>query len=184
MSFYIEHRDRDQVKTFLLLLDSVLELKSCAYVAGPLDSGKDYYERLAAGQLSPQVRLENEGRLSKFVAGLRRRLEYPVIDPGPLRVPTWDGRDHGIFFLQVVHRYARECWFLNGWEYSTGATAEFVFCSSTNMPCLSESGEPLTARQGLELIRTAADAVLDLGLDDTKLRSRVESLASFVSHRE
>jgi|GEM_PF-2549753 len=178
MLFSLEHNDGERVDILFQLLDSVLEPKSCAYVAGPLDSGKEYYERLAAGEELLPMRKENEERLREFVRSLRKRLAYPVIDPGRLRISAWAGPDYGVFFLDVVQRYARECWFLNGWEYSTGATKEFVFCCATQTPCLSEFGERLTVPEGLRLINGAADLVRRLGMDDAKLRSRADSLGS------
>jgi hypothetical protein len=158
------------------ILDSVLEPKSCAYVAGPLDSGKAYYERVASGDHTPAVRAENESRLNAFVLNLRQRLKYPVFDSGLLKVSGWSGRDYSTFFLEVIRRYAKECWFMNGWEYSTGATKEFVFCCTIQTPCLVESGERLIARDGVRLIHEAADFVRGLGLNDTKLRWRAEDL--------
>src|ERR1035437_2158966 len=158
------------------ILDSVLGPKSCAYAAGPLDSGRAYYERMAAGDHDPTVRAENEIRLDGFVLHLRRRLEYPVFDSGLLKIPDWSGREYGTFFLEVIRRYAKECWFMNGWEFSIGATKEFVFCCTIQTPCLTESGERLMQQEGLRLIRDAADFVRGLGLDDAKLRSRAEGL--------
>jgi hypothetical protein len=65
---------------------------------------------------------------------------------------------------------------MNGWEYSIGATKEFVFCCTIQTPCLAESGERLILQEGLRLIREAADFVCGLGLNDAKLRSRAEDL--------
>jgi hypothetical protein len=165
----------------LQLLGSVLEPKSCAYVAGPLESGKTHYESSAAGSQSLGVRLENEKRLSDFVLGLRNRLTYPVFNSGLLRVPSWKGRDYGAFFLDVIRGYARECWFLDGWEYSTGATKEFVFSCAIGVPCFAESGEFLTVVDGVDLVRNAAEYVRGLQLDNTKLRSRVDDLTRLLS---
>lgn len=81
-----------------------------------------------------------------------------------------------MFFLEVIRRYAKECWFVNGWEYSIGATKEFVFCCTIQTPCLTEFGGRLTLSQGMRLIREAADFVHRLGLDDAKLRSRALDL--------
>ena len=102
------------------ILDSVLGPKSCAYVAGPLDSGREYYERMASGDHRLEVRGKNESRLHGLVLNLRERLEYPVFDSGLLKVSDWSGRDYGRFFLAVIRRYAKVCWLMNGWEYSIG----------------------------------------------------------------
>jgi hypothetical protein len=176
LSSPIEYSEPIPAAALFQILDSVLEPKSCAYVAGPLNSGRIYYERIVSGDRSQPVRAENECLLSGFVLGLRKRLHYPVFDSGLLKIASWSGRDYGTFFLEVIRRYAKECWFVNGWEYSTGATEEFVFCCGLSVPCFAESGERLILPEGLRLIRTAADYVRSLNLDDTKLRSREKDL--------
>ena len=81
-----------------------------------------------------------------------------------------------MFFLEVIRRYVKDCWFMNGWEYSVGATKEFVFCCTIQTPCFAESGLRLIPQEGTRLIREAACFVRGLGLDDAKLRSRAEDL--------
>lgn len=175
MSFSPENYSPPQADVLFQVLDSVVQPRSCAYVAGPLDSGKAFYERIASGE-RPTAREENEGRLTAFVLDLRNRLEYPVINPGLLKIAEWSGREYSIFFLEVIRRYARECWFMNGWEYSTGASKEFVFCCRIGRPCFAETGQSLTIPEGIRLIREAADFVRGLQLDDAKLRSRAFDL--------
>jgi hypothetical protein len=177
MSFLpIDHPDQARVDVLFQILDSVLQPRSCAYVAGPLNSGRTYYEYLAAGEQHPPIRARNESRLRDFALKLRKRLAYPVFDSGLLKIPDWSGRQYDLFFLDVISRYARDCWFLAGWEFSTGATKEFLFCCTRQIPCFSESGETLTISEGMHLISVAADFVRSLNLDDEKLRSRVADL--------
>jgi hypothetical protein len=171
-----EHSLLAPAEELFQILDSVLEPKSCAYVAGPLGSGRAYHERIALGDRRPAVRAENESRLSGYVLNLRKRLGCPVFDSGLLKVSGWSGRDYGTFFLEVIRRYAKECWFMDGWAYSIGATKEFVFCCTIQTPCLAESGERLIVEEGMRLIHEAADFVRGLGLNDAKLRSRAEDL--------
>jgi hypothetical protein len=175
MLFSPNNSDAPWSDVLFQLLDSVLQPRSCAYVAGPLDSGRALYERGACGDGQP-MRAENQNLLSAYAMELRKRLEYPVFDPGLLKIEGWSGREYSVFFLEIIRRYAKECWFVNGWEYSTGATKEFVFCCSIQMPCLTESGERLTIRDGIDLIQEAADCVHNLNRDDAKLRSRVLDL--------
>jgi hypothetical protein len=181
MSFLLtEYPSPVPAEALFRVLDSVLQPQSCAYVAGPLDSGRTYYERLASGA-PPVVRAENESRLSAFTARLREHRTYPVIDPGLLKVAGWSGKEYSVFFLEMIRRYARECWFVDGWEFSTGATKEFVFCCTIQTPCLTESGERLIAPEGLRLIHEAANFVRGLGLDDAKLLSRASDLSRIES---
>lgn len=158
-------------------MDSVLSTKSAAYVAGPLDSGRLFYESLVRqGHPDPNIRHINQEHLSRFAQELRQRLPYPVVDPGPLRISGWAGPNYGSFFLQVVERYAKEVWFLDEWEFSTGATKEFVFCMSKRIACLTESGEELTPTAGRLLISNAISFMEKLNLDSSKLRSRLQAL--------
>jgi hypothetical protein len=175
-SSFPEHSDRGQADVLFQLLDSILLPQSCAYVAGPLGTGKNYYERLAAGDQHPTVRPENELRLCSFVGVLRERLPYPVFDPGRLRISDWVGRDYDAFFLEVIRRYAKDCWFLSGWEYSTGATKEFVFCAKSGIRCFDEASRTLTISDGIALIQAAADSISAMRLDRSKLESRVADL--------
>ena len=147
--------------------------RSCAYVAGPLDSGGAYYEKVAVGLVSPKVREENEKRLGGFVEHLRSTLPYPVFDPGTLKVDGWTDAQHGAFFIRVLEKVAKEAWFINGWEFSHGATREFMHCTSLKIPCLNEMGGIIDLNAGRMMIGNAAEYVSSLGLDASRLRSRL-----------
>ena len=156
------------------LLDSVLLRKSAAYVSGPLDSGLILYENLFnRGKTSEDVRETNQKRLTLFAQTLRNRLLYPVIDPGPLRVPNWNGHDYGLFFLEVMDRFAKEAWFIDGWEYSNGATKEFKYCINKRIPCVDERGSTLSLEKGKRMIERAASHIESMGADASKLRSHI-----------
>lgn len=163
------------------LMDSVLDNKSAIYVAGPLDSGRDFFKILADGKVSSEeVRATNQARLTEFARRLRLNLGRPVIDPGLLRVPGWSGRDYGKFFIEIINRYANEVWFINGWEFSYGATKEFINCTQYNLPCFNEVGKQLSVEMGYSLIQTAANYIEEIGLDASKLRSRLISLSNLI----
>ncbi|NJP06203.1 MAG: hypothetical protein HC837_11565 [Chloroflexaceae bacterium] len=159
---------------FFQVFDTVLTAHSTVYVSGPIETGRLFYESLVNdGAATPQVRLINQQRLHQFANHLRQRLQRPVLDPTPLAVPGWNGQDYITFYLEVIQQYICESWFIAGWEYSTGATAEFWFCIEHHVPCYAETGEPLTAEHGNHLIGRAAAYVESLGLDSTLLRSRI-----------
>lgn len=154
-----------------LILDSIIDQKSAAYVAGPLDTGKAYYHQ----RIGPteNVRQINQGRLTQFARQLRTRISYPVIDPGVLQVSFWSGSDYSTFFLQVIERYAKEVWFIDGWEFSIGATKEFKYCVSWGLPCFDERGTPLSPENGKTLILQAASYIADSGYDTSKFKSHI-----------
>jgi hypothetical protein len=168
----MEHKDLNS--TLLALLDSVLLPRSCAYIAGPLESGLSYYEQKVAGSQNPKVREDNERRLKVFAQTLRARLTYPVFDPGTFRIDGWTDAQHGAFFLQVIERIVKEAWFIDGWQFSHGATKEFMFCLKLEIPCFSETGQILGLEAGRSLIYKAAEYLETLGVDSSRLRSRLQ----------
>lgn len=152
-----------------MLVGSIVEPHSAAYVAGPLDTGRQYFENLVAGR-NATVRELNQSAMREFARNLRSQLPYPVIDPGPLRVAGWTGREYAIFFLDVIAEYVRELRLMDGWEFSRGATKEFQFAIGNSIPCLDATGRRLAVEEGSRLISDAATAVDTLGLDGSVLR--------------
>jgi hypothetical protein len=167
--------EKSEVATICrLLLESVLEPKSAAYVAGPLDTGKIYFESLVAGSPSvEEIRKINEARLTSFARNLRRMLPFPVIDPGPLRIPGWRGADYGRLFLDVIDIFVREVWFIDGWEFSSGATKEFAYCVHRGIWCVDESGAEISIERGRKIVRGAIQYVESLGVSAEKLQSHI-----------
>jgi hypothetical protein len=155
------------------LLDSVLTPKSVAYVAGPLDSGLLFYKSLFKNQSNNNIRILNQERLTSFANKLRKQLPYLVIDPGPLRVPAWTGHDYASFFLEVVERYAKEVWFVDGWEYSNGATKEFQYCIKKGILCYDETGAKISKESGKIFIERAISYIEEIGQDASKIRSHI-----------
>lgn len=146
-----------------LLLDalrSVVDERSATYVAGPLATGRLYYDEFLAGTLSAEdVRQSNELTMRTAVRALRSRVGHPVIDSGVLRVPHWSPSEHGDFYLRVVAELCRDVVFMDGWEFSSGATKEFVFAQEQRIPCLDSSENAITLEQGRQLIDEAMKAV-------------------------
>jgi hypothetical protein len=100
-------------------------------------------------------------------------LPYPVFDPGILRVEGWTDAQYGAFFIQILERIVKEAWFLDGWEFSHGATKEFMFCVKLGIPCFTEGGQIIDVELGRSMIRKASDYVDALGLNGSRLRSRL-----------
>jgi hypothetical protein len=169
--------DRTEAQSALDALASVLAPSSAAYVCGPLDHGRLFYEAQASGGNAASVREQNQARLTAFVVRLRGASPSPVIDPGLLRIDGWDGRAYGEFFIEVIRRFVSEAWFIDGWEYSHGATKEFAFCVEHGIDRRDERGDSISAVAGAALIAAAADHIETLGVDGSKLRSRLDLLA-------
>ncbi|MGO9976060.1 MAG: hypothetical protein ACLP01_25310 [Solirubrobacteraceae bacterium] len=155
---------------------SVLEPQSAIYVCGPLDHGRLWYEAKARGDSGDSVRAINQARLTALAKRLRAQGATPVIDPGLLRVDAWTGREYGDFFLKVIRSFAREAWFIDGWEYSHGATKEYLLCRELSRPTFDEAGQALEPAEAETLLRDAAGRAAELQVDAEKLRSRIDAL--------
>ena len=163
----------------LQVIGSVLTPRSAIYVAGPLDTGREFYENPQSGVSrvdQETIRRVNQARMAQFVAQLREAQSHPVIDPGLLRVPGWPSALYGRFFIAVMEQYARAAWFLDGWQYSRGATSEFVHCLHRNIPCHDERGVPLEPSQARRLIEEAARHIGVLGHDASRFWARLDAL--------
>lgn len=165
----------NEIEEYLFqILDSVVHKKTAIYVAGPLESGKEFYNLTASGEyVLGLIRPKNQNKLSNFAQSLRQNLNQPVIDPGILKIPGWAGSDYGTFFIKIIENYAKEVWFMDEWEFSGGATKEFKFCATNGICCRDERGERLTAIAGNLLIKKAILYVEDLNLDSSRLKSRL-----------
>jgi hypothetical protein len=166
----------DLTTILVQMLDSVLDERSAIYAAGPLDSGLLYYETLSRREPTIDVRSVNQRRLTQFAQELRKEQCSPVIDPGILRIDGWTGSDHGDFFLKVVERYVRYARFVDGWQYSTGATKEFFLCIARGIPCLDQAGREIDTTEGYALVQAAIDHIDQLGVDSSTLRSCLPSI--------
>lgn len=98
-----------------------------------------------------------------FVRTLRASAGRPVVDSGVLRVRHWTPGEHGDFFLRVVAELCREVVFMEGWEFSSGATKEFVFAQEQGIPCLDGSENLISLEQGRQLIAAGMDVVRQAG---------------------
>jgi hypothetical protein len=164
----------------LQIMRSVLPAGSAIYVAGPLETGRNFYEN--AGDVEQAaIRQANHERMQAFVASLREQQDSPVIDPGLLRVPEWPNPVYGRFFFAVISEFVKEARFLSGWEYSRGATSEFVLCATRGIPCSDERGEDLPTDNARTVIATAAQHIERLGHDASRFHARVEALNKLAS---
>jgi hypothetical protein len=116
--------------------------------------------------------------MRSFVRTLRERAARPVIDSGVLRVAHWSGSEHGEFFMRVISELCREVVFLNGWEFSSGATKEFIFSLERGIRCLDASGIELTLVRGERLITRAMTVVRGAGGPLDVFERRLQALTA------
>jgi hypothetical protein len=171
--------NRERLQQYLLdAVGSVVPVHGGAYVAGPLATGKRYYELVASGQhdVASTIRSENEGKMKAFVAALRTRLSYPVIDPGLIKISEWTPTDIGDFYITVIQRFVKEIWFMDDWQYSRGASKEFQFAITTHIVCLDANGTTIPAEVGANMISDVAKHLVQLGIDASRFADRVTNI--------
>lgn len=162
-------------ETLLAAMQSVAAPHSCCYLAGPLTSSEA--KLMGRAQLSwAEIESRNRARMQEIAAILRRRLTYPVIDSSVLQVPGWAGPDYGRFFLHVMEELCFEIRFIDGWEYSMGATKEFIRAQELRMPCFNQNGAQLTVEAGIKLIETVVGNMESAGIENSRYVARLESL--------
>ena len=178
--------NQECVQKYLLdAIASVVPRRGGAYVAGPLATGKRYYELLASGQehVAATIREENEQKMKAFVASLRTQLPYPVIDPGIIKIRDWTATEIGDFYLKVIEHFAKEIWFMDEWQYSRGATKEFQFAVANQITCLDARGTIIPAEGGSQMISNVANHLTQLGIDATRFYDRIANIRHTLSSR-
>lgn len=153
---------------------SVADAKSCSYIAGPLTSGLGFL----TGEVSPTaVESQNRARMARVASELRGQLAHPVLNPGLLQLPDWDGADYGRFFLRVMETLCFEVRLMEGWEFSAGASKEYVRAQHLGLPCLDLAGRPVPRETGINMISEAVEVYQEHGhpLMD-KLQARINEL--------
>lgn len=156
-------------------MQSVAAPRSCCYLAGPLTTSEA--RLMGRTDLScAEIESRNRARMQEIAGHLRQHLTYPVIDSSILQVPGWTGSDYGRFFLRVIEELCLEIRFINGWEYSVGATKEFVRAQELRIPCFDENGAELTVDAGIRLIEIAVRTMESVGIDNSRYVGRMLSL--------
>lgn len=161
-------------------IGSVVPPRGGAYVAGPLATGRRYYELVAAGQevAASKVREENEGKMKAFVVSLRHQLSYPVIDPGLIKLDGWTSWQVGEFYIRVIELFVKEVWFMDGWEYSRGATKEFQFAIDNDVVCLDSRGVVISSEEGCRMISDVVLHLRQLGINPSRFVDRIAAIRS------
>jgi hypothetical protein len=156
-------------------MQSVAAPHSCCYLAGPLTTSESALMGLTDLSL-PEIESRNRTRMQEVAAYLRRNLTYPVIDSSILQVPGWAGSDYGRFFLRVIEELCFEVRFIKGWEYSMGATKEFIRSQELCVSCLDESGAEITVGAGIKLIEIVIEKMESRGIESSRYTGRLLSL--------
>jgi hypothetical protein len=177
-----------EAESYLRLLGSVAPLKGAAYVAVPITTGPRFLRWYAdhGARIEGLERYAEEHRRSVVepncadailrVAAIRKALLMPVIDPASFDRPGWSQEEYRDFWAAVIRRYAAMVIFLEGWQYSSGCSFEFLTATAAGVATLGEHLQPLSQTEGYELIISALSEFHSQGLAASFLESVLQRL--------
>jgi len=160
------------------------------YLSVPITTGRAYLDyHAAAGQGAVDsvdhgrelARSDNERRAIATAHRLRGKLPGTVIDPSRVTISDWQQDDYHTFWVEVIKRYTETMYFLDGWQYSDGCAIEFATAVSLGLPAFTEHMTPLSPAAGQELLHSAIDEYVSVGLDPVRLRQATARAESVVA---
>src|SRR5262249_26872713 len=123
-----------------------------------LQTGSEAYQR----SHQERVITPNTLHARQFVERLRAEGRI-VIEPTSLDVRHWTQNDYRHLWGQVIERYVRRVWLLDGWQYSSGCAFEFYAAARNGIETLSEKGCYVSRKQGAEMIQAAIVDIESIG---------------------
>lgn len=173
----MKHSESELRDALIGLCKSIIPPDGAIYVAGPVDTGELYYKQEGDSlERGDDIRSENLKKIDSLVNRLRNSRDVPVINPGILQIPGWSPRQIGDLFMSIIKKFVKEVWFVDGWEYSHGATKEFLYCCKRSIDCFDENANIITSKRARKLISNAIDDISNEGKDTTKLEKRINSI--------
>jgi hypothetical protein len=145
-------------------LASVIDGRSATYVSAPLTTGKRFLNTSSnsdaqsfGNDLLDHLHVKSNREAARVVVASSRRIScHVVIDPTVFEdVPGWTQDDYRTLWGQVIERFASRVVFVDGWQYSSGCSYEFLVAQRTGAHCLDERMQDLSPVEGLALIRQA-----------------------------
>lgn len=176
---------------------------SFAYVSGPMQSGKTEYavmEKYGAktrAELKQKARdpkvnvkeiiIPNAKALREFAKTVARRTTLPVANPSDFHVRNWEDNEDQYLavWIPFVEKHAAELHMIDGWNYSTGATMEFLTFlekqkSGQSVKIYDHEGKEIDAKRGLELVQEGIENIRTRGFHVEKLEKAYEKLKETV----
>jgi hypothetical protein len=87
---------------------------------------------------------------------LRASQREPVIDPtAVLHIRDWGQGDYRAFWAAVIERLAAKVVFLDGWQFSSGCSVEFLVATERSLPALTPSGSRISKADGIRALESA-----------------------------
>ena len=156
------------------------------YASAPITSGrrlfelrKDHPEQLENPQaLNELVIRPNLESASRFAERLRKKYGARVLDPSKLPIlKGWSQKHYYRLWGDVVRLYTGLAVFLDGWEYSSGCTYEYIVAITCGIPACNSALNPLQKEDGQRLMKEARDTLAKQGQNAPFLTKRLEQLS-------
>lgn len=188
MSFLRLTRE-SEITGMLGLMGTVLTRRSSIYVSSPITSGR----RLLAWHSTPgvvtfdrrfkqEVLEPNLAVARAAVATIRANTHMPVIDPTALpALDGWTQDDYRFLWGRVIELFAHEVVFLDGWEFSSGCTYEYLIATREDLPAKSLEGSRIRLVDAIKSIRDGRNQLESVGSDITFINSVLIKLEQLLS---
>jgi hypothetical protein len=184
---------REEIEMAFSALDCVLNGEKAIYASAELTTGRRLYDALREFQVKSAADLKqlkgkewyaaniweaNVKSAQDFAACVREKLggKTLVITPAPFSAPGWTQPEYLAFWEQLVRTRIISTWFKSEWQYSNGCTFEFAVSINAGLPAFDHQGNPLSLRQGTELIEAAIRDLDSSSFDTTKLYENLSRL--------
>ncbi len=135
-----------------------------SYVSGPITTGRAFFERLAGGEEAAAARQaifeSNCAALIEAAELVRARDSVIVVEPATIMVNGWSQADYMALWRELIARHVERVILLPGWEFSAGATEEFVQAIQSGIGIETLAGEAVQARDGDKLIALAQELIV------------------------
>jgi hypothetical protein len=172
------------------IFEAIFPTEKGAYASVPITSGTRLHRflrerRLAGGTFDAKAIKEMQHRVIEpnvcdaraFARRLRSEYERPVIDPSRFVAPNGWTQDHfNALWAAIIKKYCNLVVFADGWEYSTGCTAEFVEACNAHIRMVDARGNALTRDDGIRLVIRAERQLSADGLETSGLCDRLKQL--------
>jgi hypothetical protein len=184
---------REEIEMAFSAMDCVLNREKAIYASAELTTGRRLYNALREFHVKSSTDLKqlkgkewytaniwdaNVKSAQDFAAGVREKLggKTSVITPAPFSAPGWTQPEYLAFWEQLLRTRISSSWFKSDWQYSNGCTFEFAVSINAGLPTFDHQGNPLSLRQGTELIEAAIRDLDSASLDTAKLYENLSRL--------
>lgn len=167
-----------------------------AYLAGPISTGKRYYDLLSLHKLTTMEQLINHVGHNNYLELVRwpnvtegeviaNRLRTNgvtnLINTGPLFVEEWHGNDYMDLCFKLIEQKISTLYFHPEWAYSSGAVKEYLYCLQHEKRILNTDGTNLTADIAIKSISAVCSDFISRGLSTVKHENYLVSIQQIIA---